>query len=177
MSIQNIQCWYGTTNQCLNLSEQIAGALNVETKLALDTDIYGGSNVPANIVVGTSFMVSCQGAFYAATLDVIDPDDENGYIAVADTQAGVALVSPATLINKPVDAGTFDPARVIRATLMFEPPESAITAYHVAPGLTGADRRFVFTAGSRVVRQSVAATTSAVAGDGTSLTVTGKAGA
>ncbi|MCY4259281.1 MAG: hypothetical protein OXC91_03335, partial [Rhodobacteraceae bacterium] len=137
MSIQNLQVWYGTSSVCLDLSEQIAGQLQVNPKLSVDSDIYGGSNVPATIAVGCSFMVSCQGAFYADTLDAMATDTENGWLAVADPQADIALVTPAALVNRPRDAGTYDPARVIRTALMFEPPETAGVAYNAPPGLSG----------------------------------------
>ena len=133
MSLQNIRCWYGTAAQAIDLSEQVADQITISPKPSVDTAIYGGSSVPANIPVGLSYMVTCSGAFYAATLDVIDPDAEDGWLAVVDPVADVGLVTPAALINKPVNIGVWDPAQTIRFSLVFEPPETAGRAYNVAP--------------------------------------------
>ena len=177
MSIQQLSVWYGRDASALVLTQQIAGQLAVTPRLTAARDIYGGSRVPLVEAIALSYQVACQGAFFGASLNAMDPDHDDAWLFVFDTAAGTGLAVPTKLSDQPKRRARYNQADVVRTTLLFTNPEDDRKPYHVAPGLEGT-KQFVVTAAGGYVETDIAeeATSVALAGDPATLTFKGKVG-
>ena len=162
--LSDLSIVWASTSKTIDITEQVARTIAIDPRPTLDAEISAGTEAPDIAVIGVSFVATATAAHWSSDLDEIT----DGYLFVFDETLGTAFAQLSHLTALPLDSLTADPARTLRTSLRFVPPDTGPPALHVAPGVSGTRKMVVSpTTGYTLTTVASASTSVDVANDGT----------